>query len=82
MEAPSNFATSNGLLNMLLMKAVFFRILLGVPESFSFLRTFGAASKAVTTPVALTLHPCEYPEAAQNHTSWIALLWQHHYPQS
>ena len=62
MEAPSNLATSRGLLNMPLMKAVFFNILLGVPDSFNFFTTRGAASRAVTTPVALTLHPCK-PEA-------------------
>ena len=33
-------------------------ILTGVPTSFSFLTTFGAASSPSTTPVALTRHPC------------------------
>jgi len=58
MAAPSNLATSRGLLNMPEMKAVFFMILVGAPVSLSFFTTLGAASRAVTTPVALIRHPC------------------------
>lgn len=44
---------------MPLMKAVFFMIFVGVPVSLSFLTTLGAASRPVTTPVALIRHPCK-----------------------
>ena len=57
-EAPSNLATSSWLVNMPVMKAVWRAILKGVPTSFSFLTTFGAASNPSTTPVALIRHPC------------------------
>lgn len=57
-EAPSNLATSSWEVNMPETKAVWRAILTGVPTSFSFLTTFGAASSPSTTPVALTRHPC------------------------
>ena len=76
MAAPSNLATSRGLLNMPPMKAVFFRILVGVPVSFSFLTTRGAASRAVTTPVALIRQPCG-EELALSGRQRVKLLMRH-----
>ena len=76
MAAPSNLATSRGLLNMPPMKAVFFRILVGAPVSFSFLTTRGAASRAVTTPVALMRQPCGW-ELAPSGQQWVTLLTRH-----
>ena len=57
-EAPSNLATSSWEVNMPVTKAVWRAILKGVPTSFSFFITLGAASSPSTTPVALILHPC------------------------
>lgn len=56
--APSNLAASSWLLNMPPTKAWWRAILKGVPTSFSFLTTLGAASRPSTTPVALIRHPC------------------------
>ena len=57
-EAPSNLATSRGLLNMPPTKAVCLCTLKGSPTSLSFFTTLGLASAPMTTPDALMRHPC------------------------
>ena len=54
MEAPSNLAISREVVNMSLMKAVFLKILTGIPVSLSFLTMVVDSSTERTTPVAAT----------------------------
>ncbi len=55
--APSNLATSKGLLNIPLIKAVFLNIFSGIPVNFNFFTMVNDWFNSRTTPVALTRKP-------------------------